>query len=130
MTLEQRAETLMVVVEMERRLTPKKAQKLIIEAFQILIKDCAKIAADYGDETSTWDRKHAADDIAEEIRALAEQPAPRDVSGEVKEYCCGYNTVSGAFHKPGCTGECGITNPGEAVKQRRIERRKAKGVKR
>jgi len=43
-----------------------------------------------------------------------------------QEYSCGYNTVSGAFHRPGCSGECGIMNPSEAVKRRRIERRKAK----
>jgi hypothetical protein len=46
--------------------------------------------------------------------------------GDEGEYCCGYNTVSGAFHKPGCNGECGFMNPGEAVKQSRIQRRKAK----
>lgn len=56
---------------------------------------------------------------------LAAQPtaAPGE-SGE--EYCCGYNTVSGAFHKPGCAGECGFMNPGDAVEQRRTRRRKAK----
>jgi hypothetical protein len=43
-----------------------------------------------------------------------------------EEYCCGYNTVSGAFHKPGCTGECGFMNPGDAIMRRRIQRRKAK----
>jgi len=38
---------------------------------------------------------------------------------------CGYNTVSGAFHKLGCAGECGMMNPGELIERRRTERRKA-----
>ncbi len=42
-TLEQRASALMVVIECEKRLTPKKAQRLIIESFQLLIEDCAKV---------------------------------------------------------------------------------------
>ena len=43
-----------------------------------------------------------------------------------QDHSCGYDTVSGAFHEPGCAGECGIMNPGEAVERRRMERRKAR----
>jgi hypothetical protein len=39
------------------------------------LEDCAKIADGYAEETSTWDRKHAAEDIAEAIRAIT-TPAP------------------------------------------------------
>jgi len=62
---------------------------------------------------------------ASDVAAAALNP---DTRQEGEEYSCGYNTVSGAFHKPGCAGECGIMNPSEAVKRRRIERRKAKSA--
>lgn len=74
LTLKQRAATMMAVIEIEKRLTPQKAEKLIIEGLRMLAEDCAKIADGQHSDCSVGccERRRTADSIACQIRALCE----------------------------------------------------------
>lgn len=88
-TIEERARE--VIAEIGRYSESSEIRALIEKALRKLAEDCAKIADANGNETSTWDAKHMADGIAEEIRALAAEarcqhkftePEPPPNSGE------------------------------------------------
>ena len=84
-TLEQRAATLMTVIETEKRLSPKKAETLIIESFRLLIEDCARII-----EACQWSgdlvpvAEAVARQLAADIRAQCNDESAES-SGEEKQ---------------------------------------------
>jgi hypothetical protein len=94
-TLEQRAETLMVVSETERHLNPQKARRLIVEAFRLLIEDCAKICdeqagamhgvlIDAGNDYGRAAKASAARDMARKIGSRIRNLADPETNEETK----------------------------------------------
>lgn len=52
-----------------------------------------------------------------------EDQEQQEQKDEEIEYSCGYNTVSGAFHKPDCDSSCGFVNINEAIELNRLRRK-------